>query len=96
MESVTIRSAVREAIGHSNKRLIKTMSTKFMAGLEDENQNFNHERGSPTPRDWAACLKWELTWISNSFEGLYMVISKIHERTKHINSFPLKMALKRE
>jgi len=36
---------LREARGHSNKRLIKTMSTKFMEGLEEENKFFNHGRG---------------------------------------------------
>jgi len=96
MEPVTILSAVKEAIGHSNKRLIKTMSTQSVAGLEDENKNFNYKRGSSTPRDWAAYLEWRLTWKSNSFEGLYMVIGKKHDRTKHINSFLLKMALTEE
>lgn len=36
MESVTILSAVRKAIGHLNQRLIKTVSTQFLAGVEDE------------------------------------------------------------
>lgn len=63
------------------------MSTQSVAGLEDENKNFNYERGSSTPRDWAAHLEWRLTWKSNSFEGLYMAIGKKHDRTKQINSF---------
>lgn len=96
MEPVTILSAVKEAIGHSNKRLINTMSTQSVAGLEDENTNFNYERGSSTPRDWAAYLQWRLTWKSNCFEGLYTVIGKKHDRTKQINSFLLKMALREE
>lgn len=36
MKSVTILSAVRKATGHFNQRLIKTMSTQFLAGLEGE------------------------------------------------------------
>lgn len=38
----------------------------------------------------AACVEWGLTWKSNSFKGLYIVIGKKHDRTKHINSFLLK------
>ena len=34
-------------------------------------QFFDHGRGWPTPRDWAACLKWELRQKFNSFEDLY-------------------------
>lgn len=36
MGSVTILSAVRMATGHLNQRLIKTMSTEFLSGFEDE------------------------------------------------------------
>lgn len=29
-----------------------------MAGPEDENYIFNRERGSPSPKDWAASWEW--------------------------------------
>ena len=32
---------------------------------------FNRGRGWPTPRDWAACLQWELRQIFSSFEDLH-------------------------
>lgn len=94
-EPVTILRAGREAIGHSNKRFIKILSTQFVGGLEDE--NCQPRKGFTNTQDWAACREWRLTsWRPNSTGGLYTVIGKKHDRTKHINSFLLQMALKGE
>lgn len=84
MESVTILSAVRKATGHLNQRLIKTMSTQFLAGLEDEikiatMKGVHQHPGSGLPAGVGADKEIQST------EGLYMVTRKKHDRTKLIN-----------